>query len=81
MSDEVTIEKDPGWMEDLTFNVDTNHSDIPEYIDSRKDEPPLKTDLLGDGLNVARLKMVKVTLRIKGMGTNIWIIYQKTGPS
>ena len=40
MSDEVSIETDPGWMEDVTFNVDTCHSDIQEYIDSRKDESP-----------------------------------------
>ena len=40
MSDEVSIKTDPDWMEDVTFNVDTCNSDIQEYIDSRKDEPP-----------------------------------------
>ena len=40
MSDEASIETDPGWMEDVRFNVDTCISDIEEYIDSRKDEPP-----------------------------------------
>ena len=40
MSDETSIEIDPGWMEDVTFNVDTCNSDIQEYIDSRKNEPP-----------------------------------------
>ena len=40
MSDEASIETDPGWMEDVTFNVDTCNSDIQEYIDSRKDKPP-----------------------------------------
>ena len=40
MSDGVSIETDPGWMEDVTFNVDTCNSDIQEYIDSRKDELP-----------------------------------------
>ena len=40
MSDEVRVETDPGWMKDVTFNVDTCNSDIQEYIDSRKDESP-----------------------------------------
>ena len=40
MSDEAKIETDPGWMEDVTLNVDTCNSDIQECIDSRKDEPP-----------------------------------------
>ena len=40
MSDEASIETDPGWMEDVTFNVDTCNSDIQKHMDSRKDEPP-----------------------------------------
>ena len=40
MFDEASIETDPGWMEDVTFNVDTCNSDIQEYIDSTKNEPP-----------------------------------------
>ena len=40
MSDENNIEIDPGWMEDVTFNVDTCNSDIQEYTHPRKDEPP-----------------------------------------
>ena len=40
MPDEASIETDAGWMKDVTFNVDTCNSDIQEYIDSRKDEPP-----------------------------------------
>lgn len=28
MSDEASIETDPGWMEDVTFNIDTCNSDI-----------------------------------------------------
>ena len=40
MSYGVSIETDSGWMEDVTFNFDTFHSDIQEYIDSRKDEQP-----------------------------------------
>ena len=39
MSDETSIEIDSGWMEDVTFNVDTCNSAIQEYIDSRKYEP------------------------------------------
>ena len=39
MSDETSIEIDSGWMEDVTFNVDTCNSAIQEYIDSRKCEP------------------------------------------
>ena len=40
MSDEASIETNPGSMEDVTFNIDTCNSDIQKYIDSRKDEPP-----------------------------------------
>ena len=40
MADEASIETNPGWIEDVTFHVDTCNSDIQEYIDSRKDEPP-----------------------------------------
>ena len=40
MSDEASIETDLGWMEDVTFNVDTCNSDIQKCIDSRKDKPP-----------------------------------------
>ena len=40
MSDKASIEVDPEWIEDVTFNLDTCNSDIQEYIDSRKDEPP-----------------------------------------
>ena len=80
MYDETSIETDPQLMEDLTFNVDTWNSDIQKYIDSTKDKHPLITDLLGHGLKVARVKMVKVTLRINEMRTSIWNMYQKTCP-
>ena len=79
MSDEASIETNPGSMEDVTFNVYTCNSDIEEYIDSRTNHT-LITDLSGHGLNVARVKMVKVTLRINEMRTNIWNMYQKTCP-
>ena len=42
MSDET----DPGWMKDVTFNVDTCNSDVQVYIDSRKD------DLLSDNRSI-----------------------------
>ena len=40
MSDETSIEIAPRWMKDVTFNVGTCNSDMQEYIDSKKDEPP-----------------------------------------
>ena len=40
MSDEISIETDPGWTEDVTFNVNTCNSDVQKYIDSRKDDRP-----------------------------------------
>ena len=38
--DESNQSEDKGWIEDITYTVDTCNSDVKEYLDSRKDGPP-----------------------------------------
>ena len=41
LSDGTTkFSEDDGWLEDVTYNVDTCNSDVNEYLESRRDEPP-----------------------------------------
>ena len=77
ISDETSMEINPGWMKDVTFNVVTCNSDIQEYIDSRKDEPPSDNRSIRPRINVAIAKMAKVTLRSNEMRTNMWNMYKK----
>ena len=65
-------------MEDVTFNVDNCNRDVQEYIDSREETTPLITDLLGHGLNVVKVKMLKVRLTSNEMRTNMWNMDKKT---
>ena len=38
--DEIKQSEDESWIKDVTYNVNTCNSDVKEYLDSRKDEPP-----------------------------------------
>ena len=47
--DESNQSKDGGWIEDVTYNVDTCNSDVKEYL--RKDEPPSEVSSVTSWLN------------------------------